>query len=1149
VIHLSTSSSAPVLAGRLADVLTTAPADPMTPEWVAVPSGGMRRWLPLQLARYLGATGPGAGDGVAANFDLAYPGSLRTAVLAAGRDPSVPDPWDLERLTWFVLAAMDQHAGDPVLADLTTLPSGASRYARARRVADVFDRYHLHRPDMVRAWAAGAGTDAVGARLPKHHRWQPHLWRLVRVMAGEPSPPERLAGLLERLADGRLEVDLPPRLSFFGLTILPGGSSFLELSRALAATRELHVFLLEASPLLDALAPEVALVAAGHGPRLRSEDTSARIVNHPLLQSWGRLQRESALLIAGARAVGFPEGEVLADPTVASRSDGVLPALQADIRENRRPSGSVRTGSGDDSVRIHACHGATRQVEVVRDAILHLLADDDLGLSEEDILVACPALDRFAPLVEGVFGPSADERGGGGSTADHDHGAEGRAPALRYRIADRSVGDFNAVLAATGDLIELVAGRFEASAVVDFLSQGPVRTRARLSDEQLARIGEWVLGANVRWGLHPEHRAVFGLPASVRNNTWRAATDRLLLGSAVFDGPFGLALGDTAPIGTEGEDVVTLGRLADILERLAVLAEATRQTRPMGAWLALIEENAQALFDVAPEARWQLVGLWKLLDDVRDSVPDGTAAADTLLAFVDVRRVFADRLGAMTGRPDFFRGGITVSSLTPLRGIPYRVVCLLGMDEQVLSAPMVDGDDLVALAPVLGDPDARADDRLSLLEVVMAARDRLIVTRDGYDVQTNQKVPAAVIVEELREAVLATVHPDDREAFADSLELAHPRQAFDEACFIPGHLVPGRAWGFDPGDLAGAEACRVRTHDPVPFLRVPLADQTADEPVETILLSDLHDFLANPVKAFVERRLGIRLPRDREPGNDILPVQPTGLEVWQIGQRLLTARVDDVSAEAWARVERQLGTLPPSLLGEELMAETGQTVDALTQRASSLGWQPGPGVPYPIDIAVDETLRIVGSVPCQLADPPGGRARIEFSRGRPSYRVAAWLDLLALTAADPSVPWRSVVVARGPAKGRPPFAVQLEARAEDAEGRRWAAARALRVIVDCYRQGLREPLPIFPTLSYKVHRDEAKPVDWSGAFAGRSDGDDPAVNLVFGGHDFASLMDLPAEERDPCGAGGRVAGLAHVLYGAMDDSVIDLVAESRVPVA
>src|ERR1700722_496336 len=171
MIHVYSADRALPLVGRVADILSDPPADPMTPEWLAAPSDGMRRWLMLELARHLGAGGPGRGDGVAANIVRAYPGTLRSMVLTA--DPGGPerDPWTIDRLVWPVLAVTSRAGVDPRLAALHRLAPGASRYAQARRVADLFDRYHLHRPAMVRAWAAGEDVDGSGRPVSEAASW------------------------------------------------------------------------------------------------------------------------------------------------------------------------------------------------------------------------------------------------------------------------------------------------------------------------------------------------------------------------------------------------------------------------------------------------------------------------------------------------------------------------------------------------------------------------------------------------------------------------------------------------------------------------------------------------------------------------------------------------------------------------------------------------------------------------------------------------------------------------------------------------------------------------------------------------------------------------------------------------------------------
>lgn len=1134
-MHLHTAERVEPLAARLSEVLSVAPADPMTREWVAVPSAGMQRWLSLELARHLGAA-VGAQDGVAANFEFGFPGSMRQRVLDAGRADDDPDPWAVERLAWAILDIADRHPEDRHLVPLNRPAAGCSRYGTARRIADLFDRYHVHRPEMIRSWAAGRPVDDSGRGLPDHHLWQPHLWLLVRDRLRMPSPPERIPDLLDRLRAGQLEVDLPERIAMFGLSVLPGGAGFLELVDGVAATRDVHLFLLEPSAAMSSAAMSNAVgpgATRSGATRLRSDDDSGALVAHPLLRSWGRLPRETAVLIADRFASGFSGPVRVISATDEPPPDSLLRHLAADIRADRAPTATLRLLPGDNSIQLHACHGSTRQVEVLRDAILHLLADPLLRLSEDDIVVLCPALERFAPIIEAVFGPSADLPPVHPATPGG-RPARAHAPALRYRIADRSIGTPNQVLEATSALLDLAAGRFDVPSVMDFISSSPVRHRFGLTDEDIARVSEWVGATHVAWGLDAEHRAPLGVPVTITNNTWRSALDRLAVGAAIYDDGTNLALGDVVPFGVEGDDAALAGRFADLMGQLADLAGETNTPRRVGDWVSLLRGVSSRLFAMTPDDSWQMQALHRLLRTISETcVIDGDPSS-TMLQFVDVRRLLRDHLGSSTGRPDFFRGGITVTSLTPLRWIPHRVVCLIGMDQNVFSAGAVDGDDLAVSNPQLGDRDQRGEMRQALLESLLTAGDHLIIVRDGHDVRTNHEIPAAVAVAELTDTLSAMIDPAERSTFEESLEIHHPRQPFDVRCFVPDAIVTGR-WSFDPGALAGAEARLDRDEmTPAEFLPTPLVRRADAD----IALEDLHSFLRHPVKEFLTQRLQLRLPRREDGANALLPVDIGGLDGWAIGHGLLNALLAGRSLEEWKEMELRVGSLPPGVLGERDLATVVGRVEQLVATTQALGFRAGPGEAIPVIVPLSDGTRVTGTVLSGLDGAAPGPARVSYSASKPSHRVAAWLDLVALVATDPQTNWRSVTVNRDD-KDRPPKCFDLVPTSPvGAEGRAANASEAVEVAVDCYRRGLVEPLPLFAGLSPALYNGTASKDHWHG-HRGNGDRSKDENGVVFGSYDFDELKAIEAREGDPEGPGNRVERFASYLWSAIERSVMD----------
>jgi exodeoxyribonuclease V gamma subunit len=450
VLHVHRATRADHLVGALADVLSVSPADPMTPEVVAVHSLGIERWLAQELSLRLGASA-GRADGICANVQFAFRRRIMDQPLALPADARDPargrddvDPWSSSRLVWRLLELLeDQPAGLDIGPLAPHLADRAARFGATWRVVDLFDRYAVHRPRMLLRWLDGDPVDAVGQPLAAGHRWQAGLWRELRARVDVPSRPERQVVAVERLREGSLELDLPPRLSLFNLTAL--AASDIELLQAIAVHREVHLFLLHASPALwDRVAREVGV--SGDVP-LRDDDRTAGLAAHPLFASWGRDARELQLVLAAAGATSSQAHAVPGSEVPATAS--MLERLQADINADRRPPGAPVGDQADRravlhphdrSVQVHSCHGRTRQVEVLRDAIGHLLAADP-QLQPRDIVVLCPEVEQFAPLVHAVFGAEA-------VVAERD---EGELPQLRVRIADRSLRESN-------PLMEVVSG-------------------------------------------------------------------------------------------------------------------------------------------------------------------------------------------------------------------------------------------------------------------------------------------------------------------------------------------------------------------------------------------------------------------------------------------------------------------------------------------------------------------------------------------------------------------------------------------------------------------------------------------------------------------------------------------------------------------
>ncbi len=1093
---LHRAERADVLSDALAGLLAAPVDDPFAGEVVAVHSRGVERWLAHRLSARLG-TASGHADGVCANLQFPFPGRLvQDALATATGVDAATDPWRPERSAWPLLEVVDAHLHEAWLYVLAGHLGGAGsvadatsggvapaerdrRFAAVRHLADLFDRYAVHRPDMVLSWAAGDDLDGAGAPLADDVRWQAELWRRLRARIGEDSPAERAVAGCEALAADPTLVDLPERLFLFGLTRLP--ASYLDVLRALAANRDVHLMALHPSPHAWGLDDQGAL-------------------HHPLLRAWGRDSHEMGVVIRqrladtpGAEDLHHPLPD-LADPSAAAPT--LLRRLQDAIRADAPlPDAADRAtlGPTDRSVQVHACHGRARQAEVVRDAITHLLADDPT-LEPRDVVVMCPDIDEMAPLLRAAF--------------DDDEGPR----TIPYRLADRSLRQTNPVLGAVAELINLVDARLTASQVLGFAALPPVRHRFAFADRDLETMAAWVGATGTRWGLDAEHRRPYDL-AAVDTGTWDSGLQRLLLGVAMSEDGLRLVDGVLPLDDVDSGEVDLAGRFAELVGRLGQATRSLTEPRPLAAWVAAIDAAADLLVATRFEDGWQRTQLDRLLADVQDEA----AGAGPELRLAEVRDLLADRLRGQPSRAAFRTGDLTMCTLVPMRSVPHRVICLVGLDDGAFprgGAP--DGDDLLLAARRPGDHDRRAEDRQLLLDAVLAAGDALVITYDGHDPRTNEPLPPAVPVHELLDVVDATVAAADGRPARRMITHHHPLQPSDRRCFVPGALGTDGPWGFEPRLLAGAVTAAGAREPARPFLTEPLP--AVHDSV--IALEDLVAFVLHPTRAFLRQRLGLSLQRYDERPADALAIDLDALERWEVGERILEALLDGADADAVCAAELARGQLPPGDIGRRALASARATAEAIALAARSTA--DGRRRSLEVDVTLADDRQVVGTV----TDVVGTTIRpATFSKLGPKPRLRAWVRHLAATASHPETVLTSVTIGahRGGAArfGLPPLDA-LTARD------RLADLVALR------DEALRGPLPLYCATSHSymvaTRSDDADPDEeagkyWTSAYDWPKEDLDVEHVLVHGGP-----RDIKEVLGDP-----RFAELAHRLW----DPILD----------
>jgi len=1067
----------PLLDG-LAELLRVPPTDPFTPDVVVVPAAGMQDAVMAGLGTRLG---------VLANVELVYPGRFIGRALGTIRSDALDlDPWQIDRLTWHVLAEI--HDGS-----VSGIPGGTTdRWALARRISDLFDRYGTQRPSLLRAWAAGIdsqGTvheDGSPVLLDAAHRWQPELFRAVRTRIGVPCPAERLPVLLDRLRSGEIQPALPERVSVIGFASLSSG--LLSVLQALGAQCDAHVFMQVPSEVAWASSPHQL---AGSLQSRASLDVTTHVRN-PLLASWGRPALEARALVRGIPGIDERSAAVTSGDRRGAAT--LLSAVQSGIRGDTVPSPIPGLSPGDGSLQIHACHGETRQLEVLRDALGHLFVRDET-LAARDVVVLCPNLEVFAPLIPAVF-------------------SRGSLP-VPVRVGDRSLTNDDPLVAVLLDVLRVASGRATLSDILGLAQAAPVRVANGWEAAQVERLSAWCAELGARWGLEANHRREWGLPEEIENGTWRQVVDRLLAGVAMpaptpREVPGGVSPFDHVAAG----DTALIGGLANLIARLIELHGTVRTERPIGQWVDLLHEALDNFCAVDRGEEWRIESLHADLDDILACATrtDGDAASSEScpvdISCDDIIALLKDALGERVGRPRYRTGAVTVTSLIPQRGVPARVVCLLGMDDTAVRSGVFEGDDVLGVYPCVGERNPRHESRHLLLDAVLGAQEHLIITCNGADITTNKEMPLIVPVVELLDIVRATLPEKSLDRHDGPVVVRHPRHGFNERALIREDLVrwTEQPYTFDPAMLEAAEARRqIDTDGDQADDRSPWA--LGAPAAASIDLGELTDAVSNPSRVYLRNRLDVRLPNEVAPPEEGLAIGLDPLATSTLGRLLLDARRSGGSVDDWRRASLLDGAMPPGKLGAAVLDEVAAEVEGIEKHAQA--W----GVPLMgkerVEVRLAAPLEVMGEV----AGVHGNQVLdIRFTRPRASFQLALALRVAALQAAEPlgGRDWMGILICREGSGRTDQWSVGLRVR-DTGRARIDNAQRLMRAAAVVHSWVQRDAVPLFERTS----RELALGRDSDVTYKFKSDLADAHTSFIWGASTTDSLFVDPLLGSDP----------------------------------
>ena len=1059
-LKIYTSNHMEILARQLARIVRDPLPSPLVPEIIVVQSRGMERWVSMEIAGY---------NRICANCSFLFPNPFLQEIVKK-IIPDLPEdsPFDPVTMTFKIMnvlqSSIDLPGYERLKRYLVHDENGMKRFQISQKIADLFDQYLVFRPEMIFRWEKG-----------KEDHWQAQLWREISSGTESLHRARMRKTLLEKIRTHPREItNLPHRISIFGISYLPPFhlETFIELSRL----SQVNLFLMNpcrecwgeiVSPRQVKEIQKKYITSRGTVEELYLEE------GNRLLASLGTLGRNFFSMISGMDCQMFeyfkdPDGlgmlSKIQRDILNLKDTGVFPLDSVSELNTSNISSRSRNKVSmqpevDTSIQIHSCHSPMREIEVLHDNLLAMF-EEDPDLLPKDIVVMAPDIESYAPFIQAVFDAHTDE-----------------ALRIPFTIADRGLRKESRVIEGFLSILDLKGSRLGATRVMALLESAGIKERFGLSESDIEIAERWIKETHIRWGMDADFRRKLGLPG-FSENTWKAGMERLLLGYAMpgLDRNLFSEILPYDPI--EGGDVKILGKFLNFLDRVFNCTGSLDPPRTLSDWHLKLIKILEDFFAPDEDSEPEIQVLRRTLDTLSRTAEvsgfNGPVEIEVVKSFLE------NLLESVNFGTGFISSGVTFCAMLPMRSIPFKVVCLVGMDMDAFPRESKTVSfDLMAKNPRIGDRSRRNDDKYLFLEAIISARNKFYISYVGQSIRDNTRIAPSVLVSELMDYIEQGFGLSE-----DQMVTLHRLQAFSPEYFKTG----GKLFSYSRENFA-ASCSRYERKDIPGFISSKLPDPAQEW--NHLDIKEFSAFFSNPAKFLLEKRLGVYLPETADVLDERENFSLGHLEKYMIDQEMVLHRLSGSDLKEFFLVKKASGQLPHGNVGEVVYNEMSLDAEGFVRKiedhitGNRLEDQT-------VDINVAE-FNLCGRL-TDIYEP--GLIQILYVKAKPKYLLKTWVNHVILCALiEGKTPVKSFLLCKDAAWEFAPVSNSTD---------------ILNGLLELFWKGMSEPLHFFPESSFEYARrlllkHQTKPAalnaaknKWTGNDFARGESEDPYFEKCFG---------------------------------------------------
>ena len=1018
-LKLYPSNSLENLALQFSQIIKNNPLpSPLVSEIIVTQSQGMKKWLSLKLAENLG---------IWANSRFFLPNTLLQEIFSLFLEESFTSSYfTREIMSWKMMDILPRCQRKEGFVEVKKYLADGDHlklWQLSEQLANLFDQYLTYRPEMILNWENGQ---------EKH--WQAELWRILVQETEENHRVVLKEKLIKKLSQKKdlPGIDLPVRISLFGISVLP--PFHFDILALISQFIEVNFFYFNPSPEFWAYIKsekELLAIQKKQVGQKQSEDLYLEKGNS-LLASMGKMGRDFFNLLMDYEWQEGPNSLFQ-----APQGESLLKKIQADIfqmidrQDESLDDSSTFISNEDNSLLINSCHSPKREIDVLYDYLLDLW-EKDPALKPRDILVMAPDISRYASFIDVKFSePLSSGKGIPFNITGYYLRKETQSSDLLIKV------------------LELAHSRFEISRVWEIFSNEIVYANFGLTEIDLPLLKKWLKEVKINWGLDAVERQKVS-SADDGANSWEFGLDRLLLGYFI-PSELGTMVKNIFPYDLEGGKINILGKFLRFFNMLKDFKSQLEKSYSLDTWHQIFKNILDNLFILNSETESDLQKIREII--LQFKVYQQQANFSSPVDLRVIKNLLSKKIKEEVIKSDFFNGGVIFSSMLPMRSLPFKVICLLGMNQA--DFPRIDkrsNFNLILANPKKGDRSLRNEDRYFFLEALISAQQNLYLSYVGQNLYDNTEKPPSVLLSELLDYFEQGFWVPGK-GVRDHLLAKHPLQSFSPKYFANKN---SRFFSYSEEELTACQNSFKMIDNENIFLGKPL-----ERPLERDMkFEDLIYFFFNPAKTFIRNNFEFSFDEEDDFFDDQEPFTFDGLERYlleqDLGKRLLNKKLD--LDDLWQEYQAK-GLLPHGVIGKSTFKKIFINLEQVASKTEFF-LAGEPLTPQNFLITLDN-YQIRGALNNLW---PGGQRLFRFANLKTKDLLRGWLYHLALNFVKPEgVPLETVIIAKD----------KIACFREVPENK-----VIIEQLVEVYQQGLKEPLPFAPETSWAWCQVKSREEAW-----------------------------------------------------------------------